>query len=167
MMVRRLFWYLVVGASGIVVNMGVLTLARALFPHWLTMTYLWAVESAIIWNYVWNARFTFRQPFRWLGLGRYNLVSAAGAMIQTALYRYLLSLGWNYLLADLVAIPVATGFGFVFSWIWVFRQRTRTATAPDAFSPQLEVSDSKEAVSDADGNPLHAGFGSSRPQSHR
>jgi putative flippase GtrA len=166
-MVKRLAWYLVVGASGIGVNMAVLTAARALFPRWLTATYLVAVECAIVWNYMGNARFTFRQPLTWRGLGQYNLVSAAGAILQTALYRYLLTLRWYYLLADLVAIPVATGFGFVFSWLWVFRQRSRTLAVPTGFPRSLEVVETKEAVSDADGKRLRAESRPPRTEGHR
>ncbi len=123
-MIRRVVFYLMVGASGILVNMVVLTVARWLLPHFPTITYLFAVEASIISNYLLNARFTFQDPFSWRGLGRFNLVSAAGAIIQTAIYSYLLrTQGWYYLLADLVAIPFATGFGFLFSSIWVFRKR--------------------------------------------
>ncbi len=106
--------------------MVVLTVARWLLPHFPTVTYLFAVEASIISNYLLNARFTFKDAFSWRGLGQYNLVSAAGAVIQTALYRYLLTLGWYYLVADLVAIPFATGFGFLFSTIWVFKKRKET-----------------------------------------
>lgn len=123
-MVRRVAFYLLVGASGIVVNMVVLTVARWLLPHLPTITYLFAVEASIISNYLLNARITFRDQFSWRGMGQFNLVSAAGAVIQTAIYSYLLrSHGWYYLLADLVAIPFATGFGFLFSSIWVFKKR--------------------------------------------
>ena len=119
----RLIWYLVVGASGVIVNMVVLTIARFLLPHFPTVTYLFAVEASIISNYLLNARFTFKDRFSWRGMGQFNLVSGAGAIIQTAIYRYLLTLHWYYLVADLVAIPFATGFGFLFSSIWVFKKR--------------------------------------------
>lgn len=137
-MMKRIVWYGIVGASGVIVNMVILTIARWLLPHLPTVTYLFAVEASIIWNYVLNAKYTFKNPFSWKGLWQYNLVSAAGALIQTAIYSYLLNTQhWYYLIADLVAIPFATGFGFLFSSIWVFRTREDRHEA-DAERPSPE-----------------------------
>ncbi|NMP21042.1 GtrA family protein [Sulfobacillus harzensis] len=124
-MIRRLVFYLMVGASGILVNLVVLTAVHRLLPHWPNpITYLFAVEASIISNYLLNARFTFHNPLSWRGAGQFNLVSAAGALIQTAIYTFLMRhFGWHYRIADLVAIPFGTGFGFLFSSIWVFRKR--------------------------------------------
>lgn len=140
-MIRRLILYLVVGASGVVVNMVVLTAARWLLPHLPTLTYLFAVEASIISNYLLNARFTFRDRRSWRGLGQYNLVSAAGAILQTGLYRYLMTLAWfkpswHYLAADLIAIPVSTVFGFIFSSIWVFKKREERHEADGNRGPE-------------------------------
>ncbi|MDA8194639.1 MAG: GtrA family protein [Thermaerobacter sp.] len=122
-MAGRIFRYGLVGLSGVGVNLVILTVARFLWPHWVTVTYLLAVEASIVTNYLLNARFTFRQPSNLRGLGQYNAVSAAGGLLQTAVYRMLLHWGWLYIPADLVAIPFATAFGFLLANVWVFRTR--------------------------------------------
>lgn len=119
----RIVRYGLVGATGVVVNMAVLTVSRWAFPHWLTATYILAVEASIVSNYLLNAHFTFKQAPHWRGLWQYNVVSAGGGVIQTGIYRLLLHWGWEYLLADLVAIPFATGMGFLLANVWVFRKR--------------------------------------------
>lgn len=136
-MITRLLKYGLVGASGVIVNLVVLTIADRLLPHFPTISYLFAVEASIISNYLLNARFTFRQSFSWKGLGQYDLVSAAGAIIQTGIYRYLLTWHWSHILADLVAIPFGTGFGFLFSSIWVFKKR-EVVYEPDPQRPAVD-----------------------------
>lgn len=122
----RVVRYGLVGLSGVVVNMVVLTTMRFLFPHAITLTYLAAVEASIITNYLLNARFTFKQSIHWRGIGQYNMVSAAGGVLQTTIYRLLVRQGMHYLIADLIAIPFATGFGFLLANGWVFRKQGGT-----------------------------------------
>jgi putative flippase GtrA len=129
-MIKKMVLYAAVGATGVLVNVGVLTLARIIWPHAITVTYLMAVEASIVSNYLLNAWLTFRQPLALRGLARYNLVMAAGAIIQTGVYRYFIHLGWPYLWADLVAIPCATAFGFGLSLFWVFRQKRAPSAQP-------------------------------------
>lgn len=142
----RLVRYGLIGITGVVVNVAVLTLARRLFPGALTATYVIAVEASIISNYLLNAWFTFKQPASWPKLGQYNLVSAGGLLIQTGIYRLVLehpwnhyvatrfpasahtwwaliltNPHWNYLIADVVAIPFGTVVGFLLAQFWVFR----------------------------------------------
>lgn len=142
----RLVRYGVIGITGVVVNVAVLSLARRFFPGSPTATYVVAVEASIISNYLLNAWFTFKQPFSWPKLGQYNLVSAGGLLIQTGIYRLVLAHPWNryvavrypgqahawwsliltnphwnYLIADLVAIPFGTIVGFLLAQFWVFR----------------------------------------------
>ncbi len=142
----RLGRYGLIGVTGVAVNVAVLTLARRLFPGLPTATYVIAVEASIISNYLLNAWFTFKQPASWPKLLQYNLVSAGGLLIQTGIYRLLLAHPWNqyvatryvaerhawwaiiltnphwnYLIADLVAIPFGTIVGFLLAQFWVFR----------------------------------------------
>lgn len=146
-MLRKVFWYGLVGASGILVNVMVLTGARWMWPRALTLTYLLAVEVSIVTNYWLNARLTFKQNPNLRALIQYNLVMSGGGIIQTAVYRVLLYWNWQYVLADLVAIPFATAFGFLLSNNWVFRGRERMEdgshdrVSPTAGHPQCSGSD--------------------------
>ncbi len=149
-MLGRLIRYGIIGVTGVIVNVAVLTLARRLFPGLPTITYVFAVEASIVSNYVLNAWFTFRQSPTWPKMGQYNIVSVGGLLIQTGVYRVVLAHPWNdalqqyltkyhgalvhvwwaslltnphwnYLIADLCAIPFGTVVGFVLSAFWVFR----------------------------------------------
>lgn len=122
-MVRRIIWYGLVGASGVVVNLGVLTLAHWAFAAFKTFDSLVAVEASIVPNYLLNAHFTFQHRISWKGFSQYNLVMAVAEIIQVAVARYLIARGLDYRLAQIIAIPFGTGFGFLFSLIWVFRRR--------------------------------------------
>jgi dolichol-phosphate mannosyltransferase len=123
MMIRRIIWYLVVGASGVVVNLGVLTAIHLVLPHLKTLDSLVAVEASIVPNYLLNARFTFQDRITWKGFGQYNLVMAFAEIIQVTIARYLIAQHMDYRLAQVIAIPFGTAFGFLFSTIWVFRKR--------------------------------------------
>ena len=122
-MIGRFIRYGIIGVSGVGVNLGVLTALHHLWPHQATLTYVLAVEASIITNYVLNAWFTFKASVHLHGFLRYNLVSAGGLIVQTAIYRLVLGHGVNYIIADLIAIPFGTVIGFVLSNVWVFRVR--------------------------------------------
>ncbi len=127
-MIGRFVRYGIIGVTGVGVNLGVLTLLRHGWPAQATATYVVAVEASIISNYVLNAWFTFKARVHFFGLMRYNLVSAGGLIVQTAIYKLMLLHGLNYILADLIAIPFGTVIGFVLSNVWVFRVREALPT---------------------------------------
>lgn len=122
-MLRRIVWYLLVGASGVVVNLGVLTAIHLALPGLKTLDSLVAVEASIVPNYLLNARFTFQDRITWKGFGQYNLVMAFAEIIQVTIARYLIAQHMDYRVAQIIAIPFGTAFGFLFSTIWVFRKR--------------------------------------------
>ncbi len=124
MWLRRIIWYGLVGLSGVIVNLGVLTLFHLVLPHFKTLDSLVAVEASIVPNYLLNARITFRNRITWKGFGQYNLVMALAEVIQVVIARYLnIAYAVDYRIAQVIAIPFGTGFGFLFSSIWVFRKR--------------------------------------------
>lgn len=133
--IERMLRYGVIGISGVGVNLGVLTVLRHLWPLQSTLTYVVAVEASIISNYVLNAYFTFKSHVNIAGCLRYNVVSAGGLIVQTAIYRVLLSQHVNYVVADLVAIPFGTIIGFVLSNVWVFRGREGSSSYDQVNNP--------------------------------
>ncbi len=129
MMLRRLFWYGLVGASGVVVNLAVLTAIHWMAPQLKTLDSLVAVEASIVPNYLLNARFTFHNRVSWKAFGQYNLVMAGAEIIQVVIARYLMSRGMDYRLSQIIAIPFGTAFGFLFSSFWVFRKQEASTDA--------------------------------------
>ncbi|MCL4496000.1 MAG: GtrA family protein [Firmicutes bacterium] len=121
--IKRFVRYGIIGASGVGVNLGILTILRHIWPEAATLTYVIAVEASIISNYVLNAFFTFRSRLNLSSMWRYNVVSFGGLVLQTTIYRILLAQHFNYVVADLIAIPFGTILGFVLSIVWVFRAR--------------------------------------------
>lgn len=150
MMIRRIIWYLVVGASGVVVNLGVLTVIHLVLPQLKTLDALVAVEASIVPNYLLNARFTFQDRITWKGFGQYNLVMAVAEIIQVTVARALIGqhvygLAIHYRVAQVIAVPFGTAFGFLFSTIWVFRKREvahETDAQPVQSEPRAQSTDS-------------------------
>ena len=131
---RRLIWYLLVGASGVVVNLSVLTAIHLVLPQFKAFDALVAVEASIVPNYLLNAHFTFQDRITWKGFGQYNLVMAFAEIIQVVIARSLIGYHINaftihYRVAQVIAIPFGTAFGFLLSMIWVFKKRKDTHEA--------------------------------------
>ena len=133
--VERFVRYGIIGASGVGVNLGILTVLRHFWVEQATLTYVIAVEASIISNYMLNAFFTFRSRVQFSGLWRYNVVSFGGLIVQTTIYRILLGQHVNYVIADLIAIPFGTILGFVLSIKWVFRGREGFSSHDEVNNP--------------------------------
>jgi len=119
-----------VGLLGIGIQLG----ALAIFKGWLHLDYLTAtalaVETAVLHNFVWHERFTFKGQASGVGalLGRLlrfhignGLISIGGNL---ALMRVLT--GWlhvYYLAANLISIAICSVINFLVSDRFVFRSR--------------------------------------------
>ncbi len=117
----RLWRYLLVGATGTLVNFAVLKGVWPLLHHTPSAAGAVASEVAILTNYFLNTKFTFRSRPSLRTLVQYNLVLAGGSLLQVGVFTVLVDLGVYYLLANLLAIPFNTVVGFVLSQWWVFR----------------------------------------------
>ena len=114
-----------VGASGVVVNAGVLFALHSALSVPLTLAALLATETAIITNYSANNVITFPGR-RWsLGrLARFNLASLIAAAIAIGILTILVSAAHlHYLVADMVAIAVAAGLNYTAS-VWMVWSRS-------------------------------------------
>ena len=128
----RFFKFAVVGASGTVVNMAVLYLGQ----EWvfasvepplarLNASLALAIVVASINNFSWNRAWTWhdrrahvRTPLL-LQYGQYALASWLGIFIQVALTN-LLAVPLHYLIANMLAIAVASVFNFMANNMWTF-----------------------------------------------
>ena len=119
---RQFVKFCLVGGGGVVVNTAVL---YALVDWWrqpLVLASPVAVELAILNTYLWNNLWTFRRPRLTLArLAKFNLVSLGGLAITTGLLLVLTErLGLHYLVANLIAIGVATLWNFVLNLLWTW-----------------------------------------------
>jgi len=115
-----------VGAIGIGVQLIVLTFLRSA----LGIGYLWAtalaVEAAVIHNYVWHERFTWRDRVTESSLSRlarFNLTTGLFSIGGNLVVMRVLvgELRVNYLVANLVTIATCSVVNFVVSDLVVFR----------------------------------------------
>ncbi len=118
----RLGRFLVVGGTGVLVN----SLSLLVLFQWahlaLVLASALAAELAIVNNFWWNDRWTFkRTQLSWQRFARFNLVSLAGLVITTGtLWVLVRQLGVYYLTANLLGIAVATAWNFVANSLWTW-----------------------------------------------
>ena len=119
---RRFARFNVVGAIGIVVQLGTLALLRRAGVDYLPATAL-AVEAAVVHNFIWHARYTWRDraqaspselPAR---LVRFHLTNGAVSLLGNALaMRWLVGeLHFPVLPANLIAIAACCPLNFLLS----------------------------------------------------
>ena len=113
--VRRVLGFILVGLSGVVVNMLILwALAEILGIYYLSAAVV-AIEASIINNFVLNTYLVFKARDRLLRrLAIFHGLSAAGVLINMSILVGLTELmGIYYLLSEAIAIIVAFGWNIV------------------------------------------------------
>jgi putative flippase GtrA len=117
----QLLQFLVVGASGYVVNLVVYALLLGLGAH--TAALISFVISAAN-NYWWNRHWTFadaRGRFASQGL-RFFVVSASALLVnQLWLLVFLDWFGWGKIVSQAIAIILVTPLNFIGNKLWSFR----------------------------------------------
>jgi dolichol-phosphate mannosyltransferase len=121
--IERFVRFAVVGASGVVVDMGLLFALSD--PHmlgWgLTRSKLLAAEMAIINNFLWNDAWTFRDvakdqrgaKAKLMRFAKFQVICLTGLVLNTALLNLQFNLmGMNRYLANAIAIGIVTGWNF-------------------------------------------------------
>lgn len=119
--------FLIVGASGCVVNSAALSITYGLAHLPLPLAAALSSEVAIIANYLLNDTWTFRGiGVSWMRFAKFNFVAGVG-LSQVALSVWLLVvfLKVEYLLANLVALAFSGVFNFGLSATWIWRQPAR------------------------------------------
>ncbi|MCF7824268.1 MAG: GtrA family protein [Candidatus Marinimicrobia bacterium] len=125
---KRFIIFTFVGVSGIVVNSGILFLLKEYLHLPLSFASLLAIQVAILNNFVWNMRFTWAdremKGFEAVraGLLRFTLVSwVAGALNWIILLLLNHFTGLYYLLANLIAIFIASVLNYLLNDYWTFK----------------------------------------------
>lgn len=148
----RVIRFAAVGISGVFVNLGVLYLFADVLRFRDVVSSAIAIEASIIWNFILNNAWTFRDKNHLAKVGalarvfRYNLVSLVGLGIQlvtfillTSAIVHLLALAepgpWKYP-SQLVGIGIAMAWNFFsnFSWTWA-QDDPREPTAKELEQP--------------------------------
>jgi dolichol-phosphate mannosyltransferase len=122
--VERYFKFCVVGGTGVLVDMGVLWLIVSLLGWNLSLGKVLAAEAAIVNNFLWNDRWTFRAPRsdapcnfgRLKRFLKFNLICLTGIvwsvlLINLQVYGFRL----NVFVANFVAITLVSLWNFFMS----------------------------------------------------
>lgn len=128
----RFFKFGLVGASGIPVNLFVLYLGQNWWfahvgPEWLRLnvSLALAIFCATVNNFVWNRKWTWRdrkahvRTHRVLQFGQYALACWVGIVLQFV-FTNLLATYFHYLVANAVAIVIASVFNYLANDFWTF-----------------------------------------------
>lgn len=117
--------FCVVGASGVLVNVGLLWGLTAVVGLRYEISAIFAIEVSILSNFTFNELWTFKGRTRGHFLKRmlkFNLGCAVGSIVN---YVVLLALtrfvNLHYLLSDLVGIACGTLWNYFISTTWVWK----------------------------------------------
>lgn len=128
---QRLYWFAMVGLSGVVIN----TLVYIGLVHLhigLVTSSIGAGFVALLSNFILNDRLTWRDS-RSSGtlatrFGKYTMASLAGIGINAGILAVLAyGLHWHYLVANMLGILVAMVWNFVINNFWTWRVKQRNA----------------------------------------
>jgi dolichol-phosphate mannosyltransferase len=116
---KKIIKFGLVGLSGIVVNMGVLWYLTEFVGIYYMVSSLFAIELAILNNFVWNEFWTFsgtiqpRLSNRWHRLIAFHVVSVGGLIINMGILLFLTSvIGVYYLISNIIGILAGFGWNF-------------------------------------------------------
>ncbi len=118
------FWrFAIVGASGVVVNQGMLYLLHYVLGLPVAVSGALAIETAILNNFTWNNLWTWRDRRHaplWQRLTRYHLTSALAGSINYVTLLVLTALGMQPLWANFVGIGLGVIVNFLGNHYWTF-----------------------------------------------
>jgi dolichol-phosphate mannosyltransferase len=129
-LVRRIGKFLVVGASGVVVNSAALFTFYQLFRFPLVIASAAAVVLSIVNNFLWNDRWTFAYPPSALNLAlrrfvRFGMASSGGLVLTTLTLWVLVNyFHLDYLVANVLAVGAGTASNFVVHSLWTYAPGT-------------------------------------------
>lgn len=128
---RRFYIFLLVGLSGVLVNLAIFQILFVLFYVSALWSGFVSALAAMTTNFILNDTFTWSGDKQGHLLGRftkYVVVSTAGIGINLlVLYLLHTRLGMYALLANTLGILIATGWNFIMNNVWTWRQRSELA----------------------------------------
>lgn len=125
--ILRFLKFGLVGISGVFVNEGLLWLFWEVTGMYLALASAISVELSIIWNFMWNEVWTFHDRGRegvkefFKRMGKFNLVSAVGLLLNVAVLMFLhVAFGIYPLTANIAGIAVAFIWNFAANNLWTW-----------------------------------------------
>ncbi|MGC9058506.1 MAG: glycosyltransferase [Candidatus Nanoarchaeia archaeon] len=123
----RMGKFLIVGASGIAVNEGLLWLLTEFVGLFYLVSSIIAIETSILSNFILNDVWTFRDCRKGNFIKRlikFNVARIATLAINFGMLFLLTTLGMHYLLSNLFGIALATIAGYLASvwWVWKWKK---------------------------------------------
>ncbi len=117
--------YYAVGASGVLVNLGLLFYLTEFFGLWYFLSYTLAITASITSNFILNRMWTFRESIdsqkNLVMYVKFVSVSLLGMAIQLgSVYVFVESFAIYYMLAALISIGIAGAINFVINRRWTF-----------------------------------------------
>jgi len=117
--------YYIVGASGVLVNLGLLYSLTEFVGLWYLVSYIIAISVSITLNFTFNKFWTFsdsKNSQRTIVIYlKFVGVSLLGMGIQLgSVYLLVESLSVYYMLAALISIGIASGINFIINRRWTF-----------------------------------------------
>ena len=117
--------YYSVGASGVLVNLGLLFFLTEFIGLWYFLSYIFAISVSITSNFVLNKFWTFKDEIdsqRTIVMYiKFVSVSLMGMGIQlSCVYVLVETLSIYYMLAALISIAIAGGVNFIVNRRWTF-----------------------------------------------
>lgn len=117
--------YYIVGASGVLVNLGFLYFLTEFVGMWYFVSYSIAILVSITTNFIFNKLWTFRDSTNsqktMIMYLKFVSVSLVGMGIQLgSVYLFVEVLGIYYMLAALFSIGLASGINFMVNRHWTF-----------------------------------------------
>jgi dolichol-phosphate mannosyltransferase len=115
--------FLIVGLSGIIVNMFFLWFFKSIINFDLRIAGVFAIEISVINNFIFNDIWTFKDRKNSSVLAKflkYNLSVLLGLLLNYASLLLLTKYGIYYLLANLIGIILSTTTNYILSsrWAW-------------------------------------------------
>jgi dolichol-phosphate mannosyltransferase len=125
----RVFKFISVGLSGVIVNEGILWFLTECikFPYYASSVF--GIEASIISNFIFNDRFTFKDMRNksttfFNRLLKFNFTCGVGALIQYGLLILFTEVfGVNYLISNLIGIMVAFIWNYTLSLGWTWKSK--------------------------------------------
>ena len=117
--------YYAVGASGVLVNLGLLFILTEYVGLWYFLSYTLAISASSTSNFILNKLWTFKGSINsqrtLLMYGKFVSVSILGMAIQLgSVYLLVETLSVYYMLAALISICIAGGINFMINRRWTF-----------------------------------------------
>jgi len=123
----RLFRFMTVGLSGVLINEGTLTLLHRLFDLPVSMAGLIAIELAILNNFYWNSRWTWHDRESdgfFTSLFQYHVIALTAGSINYTILMALSGTGWIPEIANLAGMAGGVSVNFLGNHFWTFKSLT-------------------------------------------